>query len=780
MPINYTIFRIIFITLLFLSKSFSTYAQKTEGILITETHTDYEVKSIYNFNSEFAEFSPVLLHNKLIFISDRPYDLVNIGEDRWKNKKFLNVFVSVIEKSIGDSLIMDKQKIFMNELIGVNHTGPLCISEDGKKIIYSQVGKTKHSLNKPQLYLIEQKDGKWEKAIPLSFCTQDYSYSHPSLTKDGKNLFFSSDRPNGKGGKDIYYSKFDGTTWSEPINAGDSVNTDKDEVFPCWSNNYLYYSSNCKESMGGLDLFKTKFENFVAVEKKNLGPTINTVADEFGICFTTDLKNLFFSSNRLQKGGDDIYYAKVIETVTVASKDLAGKFTYRNLQGGANGLEVVLIDDNGEIVQRTKTDSDGNFIFRKLAADGNYTIKVISNDPNLELEIIDKNGVPIAFLRSDKNGSFLYKKLEPALVGSLSLMEVEETEMGKSGKVSGQFIYEKLPGVYPDGMDVYLIDGKGNIVQQTKTDGYGNFMFRKLNLTENYLIKIGETEDDMILLIYNSDENVTAELVRDKKGNYLFRKLNTDGASNLQLIQTIDDTGMVARKYITLAGQFKFKTLEGTVSEMPFVLVDGNGKILFKGKTDKKGFFRVRDLAPSDQYIFQLDNNDPGFDKKYVLDIYNRRGRSLALLENDLMGKFVFKKLKQEFYYLQEISANDIEFIERVPSIYFESNQALLSDDGKKILDRVAKILVEHTELKLEISGFADSRASEKYNLTLSEKRMKAVKMYLISKGVKDVRMIGQYYGEARLVNNCKDGENCEDKLHRLNRRCEMHILTHK
>lgn len=778
MILNKFIYTFLISTLIFALNG-KLFAQKAD-LIIKETSLSFEVKKISNLNTKYAEFSPVLFDNRLIFVSDRPYDLINIGEDQWNKRKFLNVFVGEVQDASNDSVIIDKQKIFMKELIGVNHTGPISISADGKKIIYSQVSRVKKSINKPKLYEIEFREGKWQKPKMLEFCSEESSFAHPSLNKDGTVLYFSSDKSGGRGGKDIYYSIYDGNKWSDPFNAGDSVNTEKDELFPCWNNNFLYYSSNCKQSIGGLDLFRTNFDKFQALKKENLGATINTAEDDFGICFTGDFKHAFFTSNRIGSKGDDLYFAKIIETVTVESKEIAGRFTFRNLKESVNGIEVLLLDDKGEIVQRTKTNSSGDFIFRKLNADENYTIRTISNDPNMELEIIDKNGVAVAIYRSDKNGSFLYKKLDPALVGSLSLMEIEDGEMGKTGKLSGQFIYEKLPGVYPDGLEVFLIDASGNIVQKTKTDGYGNFMFRKLNLNENYFLKVADQEDDLVLLVYNNTESVIAELLRDKNGNYLFRKLNIDAVSDLKLIATIDDTGMVARKYITLAGQFKFKNLEGVVSEMPFVLTDVNGNILFKGKTDQKGFFRVRDLVPADQYIFQLDQADAGFDKKYILDIYNRRGRSLALLENDKMGRFIFKKLKQEFFYLQEISANDIEFIERVPSIYFESNQSTLSPDSKIILDRVAKIMLDHPDLKLEISGFADSRASEQYNLTLSQKRMNAVKSYLISKGVRESKMIGHFYGEARLVNNCKDGENCEDKLHRLNRRCEMHILSSK
>lgn len=749
-----------------------------EAILNTKVETSYEVKKIKGLNSSYSDFSPVIMGKYLLFASDRDFDYVNWGENRWKKKKFLNVFSSEIRSMKNDSALVSGPRFFMKELEGINHTGPLSVSPDGKFIVFTQVMKNKHQLNKPALYFIENKEGKWTAKEKFSFCNENYSYGHPALSFDGKYLFFSSDMPGTTGGKDVFYCIKTGEGWSEPQNAGANVNTTEDDVFPYFVNNVLYFSSKGRNSSGGLDLYKSYFSGNDFTPAENLGKEINSGKDDFGLVITSDFKNGFFSSNREGgEGEDDIYFLKITETAVVESKDLLGRFTYRNLEGGAGELDVLLVDDSGNVVLKAKTNPDGEFAFRNLPVNENYTIRLIQPDPDLKLEVIDRDGKAIAILRSDQNGSFIYKKLDPALSGTLGLMETEETSLGKTGKLSGQFVYEKLPGVYPDGLDVYLVDDSGNVAYRTKTDNYGNFTFRQLSLEKNYIMKTDSISDDVLLLIYNRSENVLAEFRKESSGEYVFRKLNSNAVQQLQLIENNNDTSMLAKTSVSLAGQFKYRSLDGSPSNMLFKITDQEGKVLYNGKTDEKGFFRVRDLTIEEEYIFLIDANDPNFSKKLILDLFNRSGRSMAMLENDKTGRFVYKRLKQEFSYLSEISTQDEEFLDRIPNIYFDKNSSTLSAEAMKTLDRLVRVMKQNPKVKIEIGGFADSRADEEFNNWLSERRMKAARAYLITRGIAGSRVKGTFYGETRLVNGCKDGAVCEEDQHKMNRRCEFHYI---
>lgn len=108
--------------------------------------------------------------------------------------------------------------------------------------------------------------------------------------------------------------------------------------------------------------------------------------------------------------------------------------------------------------------------------------------------------------------------------------------------------------------------------------------------------------------------------------------------------------------------------------------------------------------------------------------------------------------------------------------ILFEYNKADLLLASKEVLDRLAEVLL-HSGAKVELSAHTDSRGSDKYNLTLSQKRSLSAVNYLITKGVAIEKAIGIGFGETKLKNTCDDGVTCNEEEHTLNRRVEIKII---
>lgn len=111
--------------------------------------------------------------------------------------------------------------------------------------------------------------------------------------------------------------------------------------------------------------------------------------------------------------------------------------------------------------------------------------------------------------------------------------------------------------------------------------------------------------------------------------------------------------------------------------------------------------------------------------------------------------------------------------------ILFEYNKADLLPDSKLILDRLAEVLI-HSNATVELSAHTDARGSDKYNLTLSQKRALSAVNYLIEKGVPISNVIGKGYGETKLKNSCINGAKCSEEEHTVNRRVEIKILDVK
>lgn len=149
-------------------------------------------------------------------------------------------------------------------------------------------------------------------AESLPYNLPNYSSLHPSLSPSGKRLYFASDRPGGFGGMDIYYVLVDGNQFSKPINLGPDINTSADEVFPfSFSETELFFSSNKQEAKGNLDVFLAIHRIEKRWEVFLLGEGINTEQDDFSFGLNKKLSVGYFSSNRKGgKGGDDLYAFK--------------------------------------------------------------------------------------------------------------------------------------------------------------------------------------------------------------------------------------------------------------------------------------------------------------------------------------------------------------------------------------------------------------------------------------------------------------------------------------
>lgn len=762
----------------FLIFSMISYSQESVKAKVNKKiDITYIVKKISVINSESAEFSPSLNNDQLIFVSDRNFDLVNMGENNWKKKKYVNLYTSSITIPAQDSIIFSKPVMMSDHFHSINHIGPVCFSADGKEAFLSQDEREYGHVNKPHLYSIKNENGKWTDKKLMSFVKEDYIYSHPTLSDDGQTLYFVSDLPGGQGGKDIFYSKRSGDSWTEPVALGTEVNTNVDELFPYFRNNVLYFSTNGRQTIGGLDLYKAEVTSSGKwKEAVSLGATINSTDDDFGFILNKEQQAGFFASNRGGGiGDDDIYYFKVIETVSMISQDIEGKFAYKTLNGGnPEGMEVMLYDDNGEFIGKAVTDKEGYFRFQNLPLEKDFTIRTTENGSTLSLTILDSDGEPSAFLLSDKTGAFIYKKLTMDYTGTLSLMEVEETAMGKSGKISGQFVYEKLSMGDAFGLNVYLVDDQGNIIQKTLTDTNGNFEFRNLPVGSNYIIKTDKNNDETILFIFNKENEVVAQMRMDENGQFIYRKLNPNYA-HISVMESTD-TEMLAPKSNNIEGNFNYKSLKGSPADMQFEILNDKNEIVYKGTTDKKGGFFVTGLPISETYLFRIPTEDPNFSKDMDLVLTSRTNVKIATLIKDANGNFVYKPLKTGETSVSTINNNDLNFTSKGTMIYFNYNSSVLTSENKKVLNELADKMKKDHQLKLTVNTHADARAEDWYNDALSIKRLNSIKKYMSENGVSATKISGNSYGEKQLINKCADNVECSDEEHKLNRRAELSL----
>lgn len=260
------------------------------------------------------------------------------------------------------------------------HVGPICALPDGKSVIVTIDDLEKKSNgNKRRLKLysaIVSQNGKLSNFKELPFNGTDFSNGHPSVSTDGKTLYFASDRPGGFGGTDIYkVSIGENGTFGLPQNLGNSINSSGNELFPWISsgNDMLFFASNGHGGYGGLDVFIAYHSNTTWNNISNLGSSINSVADDFAFILLSDEKNGYVSSNRTNgKGEDDIYCFELSKSLK-QQYVIEGKVVDKHAKAALNEAEITLLDASGTVLQTTKTDAQGNFHF-SLEPNSNYVI----------------------------------------------------------------------------------------------------------------------------------------------------------------------------------------------------------------------------------------------------------------------------------------------------------------------------------------------------------------------------------------------------------------------
>ncbi|MBU0763868.1 MAG: PKD domain-containing protein [Bacteroidetes bacterium] len=254
------------------------------------------------------EFAPVFYRDGIVFASNRKSDLVICYSDT-TGKHLTDIYYVKAKDSVKFAL----PSILAPELTTAFHEGPACFTADGNKIFYTRnletpkkSGRKKTGDNRFGIYTAELMDGVWQNIQPFKYNDAGYNTGHASISPDGKNLFFVSDREGGSGGSDIWSCNWIDTAWSKPENMGRSVNTPGREVFPfIHESGRLYFASDGNNGAGGLDLYYTIQKDGRWQKPKALASPYNSQADDFGYLTDALFRDVYFTSNR--EGTDDIY-----------------------------------------------------------------------------------------------------------------------------------------------------------------------------------------------------------------------------------------------------------------------------------------------------------------------------------------------------------------------------------------------------------------------------------------------------------------------------------------
>jgi outer membrane protein OmpA-like peptidoglycan-associated protein len=299
----------------------------------------YVLDNVADINTQYLDYCAVPYNNGVMFTSARGGKRVFVCDQDLVTGRYSDLYFAK-EDAEGRFFSPDMVR---GDINGKYHDGAPTFTPDVKTMIFSRNNGTgPNSLGVIDLktYSAQNVDGRWEGMEALPFNDDNYSTCHPTLSSDGKMLFFASNRPGGYGGMDIYTITKDGETWGTPINLGPNVNTPGEEIFPfVTASNTLYFSSNGRQGMGGLDVFSVLMIGMEASQPLRLPAPVNSSHDDFA--FTSDkteFKGYLTSDRPGGKGQDDIYrwsfngVRPVLASVCVVDKATGARIDDANLK----------------------------------------------------------------------------------------------------------------------------------------------------------------------------------------------------------------------------------------------------------------------------------------------------------------------------------------------------------------------------------------------------------------------------------------------------------------
>ena len=260
--------------------------------------------------------------------------------------------------------------------------GRAWVSKKGDMIFFTRCPEEKGVENQCGLYMAKKQGSTWGPSERLPFSNDTLMFLHPSLAADGKTLYFSSNMGGGYGKFDIWSCTYDpkSNSWGQPKNAGPTVNTEGVEIYPSISDDgkRLYFSSDYHPGLGGLDIFIADIGPDGKMNKpvENLKYPLNSSFDDFGIVFEGKKNRGYFTSNREGGKGDDDIWSFNLPPLSFNAKgnvfSEGDPYTGKGKGETVEAVKVKMIGSDGSITE-VSTGKDGAYAF-KLKERTTYSI----------------------------------------------------------------------------------------------------------------------------------------------------------------------------------------------------------------------------------------------------------------------------------------------------------------------------------------------------------------------------------------------------------------------
>lgn len=332
-----------------------------------------------SINTKLADFGTAFYKDQIVFASSRDTMNLHTRIYKWNEQPYLNLFLADTMSSGTD---LKNVTPFSKTINTKYHEAIVAFAPDSGTMYFTRNNYTDKNLNRDKegtnhlkLYKSELFENSWTTPTELPFNNENYSVGQPTLSPDGKRLYFVSDMPGSIGATDIFVVDIlDDDTYSNPKNLGPTINTSGREMFPYVTEDKLYFSSDGHLGLGGLDVYESNIRETFSIPA-NLGIPLNSQLDDFAYVVNEETQKGYFSSNRKGgKGDDDIYSFQRIEVT--CSQSIYGLVSNQQNNQPVHNATVVLLNNLGEVMAETLSSITGEYYFEaNLPCNQSFLIK---------------------------------------------------------------------------------------------------------------------------------------------------------------------------------------------------------------------------------------------------------------------------------------------------------------------------------------------------------------------------------------------------------------------
>jgi len=762
-----------------------------------------------DFNSNADEYAATISNNTLIYCSNSqkgfiPYYSTQTG------KPLEHLFI----RTIKNTNIFGGEKLLLKNIPIKSVQGSATFSSDGNKLFFTSSGiLSKDENGELKIYQATYIDGEWKDFTPFAYNNKKYALAQPSLSSNGLTLYFASNMPGGYGGTDLYVSTFKNGHWQKPKNLGAKVNSNKNELFPYISKEgILYFSSDGLRGLGKLDIFSAKFIDSTWQSVKNMGKPYNSKEDDFAYFEDPSSFSGFFSSSR--KTGIDADIFRFEKKQPDCDTLTPFPYCYTFYEEGtlkSESLPLVYEWDFGDGKTKRGLEVDHCFdrpgIYKiNLNIIDTITKKVYFNEASYEMDVVPLNKAHIELSGIPSTSSELYLSAEKSHLNNCIIndylwdfgdgqsaegvttqhtyqargeYEIKLLVKGKSASTgsSCQACVSRKVTIGENPIPLYKADSAQAIEEVAQVlhtvKNKHDIIYKVQVTTSKSPLKIDSANFKGLQDVKEyKDEELFAYAVGEEKdlssAYPLYANIRERGFEDAKVVAFKNGkiiSGNDISRFKKASNKEAFTTISGRIInrygeplKAEIILENlSNGKVITKIISDSlDGRFRI--ILPNDEIYGFFAELEGYYSVSNFIDLRKEK-RSLEMKKNIEMVK------------IEELNEENLSI--RLNNLFFDPDEYHLKKESFPELNRLAKLLKEDSNVKIEISGHTDNTGGVEANMFLSKKRADAVKNYLIFMGIQKDKIISIGYGDTRplVTNNTERGRY-------LNRRVEFRLFT--